>query len=102
MICTKFDQNWPAGSGEDFAFNINTWTHVNIILPIVAPPDPQGPWFEQIWINFISKRFHVSISSYGSVVLEKIFKWPHPIFTFGDYLPFEEDLAFNLNKLEFP
>jgi hypothetical protein len=23
MICTKFDWNWPAGSGEDFFFNIN-------------------------------------------------------------------------------
>ena len=36
----------------------------------------------------------------GPVVLEKIFKWTHPIFTFCDYLPFEADLALYLNKLE--
>jgi hypothetical protein len=35
----------------------------------------------------------------GSVVLEKIFKWSHPIFCiFKNYLPFEE----YLNNLEFP
>jgi hypothetical protein len=38
----------------------------------------------------------------GSVVLEKIFKWPHPISDFCDYLPSEEDLALYLNNLESP
>jgi hypothetical protein len=37
----------------------------------------------------------------GLVVLE-IFNWPHPIFTFCDYLPFEDDLSLYLNKLELP
>jgi hypothetical protein len=52
-----------------------------MVFLIVAPPDPQGPWFEQTWIYIISKSFDVNMSSSGSVVLQmKIFKWPHPIF----------------------
>ena len=52
-----------------------------MILPIVAPPDPRGPWREQFWIYIISESFHVNMNYSGSVVLEKkIFKWPHPIF----------------------
>jgi hypothetical protein len=43
------------------------------------------------------------MSSFGSVVLEKkIFKSPTPFLYFCNYLPFEEDLALNLNNLEFP
>jgi hypothetical protein len=44
------------------------------------------------------------MSSSSSVVLEKnIFKWPHIIFAvFFYHLPFEEDLALNLNNLEPP
>jgi hypothetical protein len=34
---------WHAGSGEDFF----QYKHVNMVFPIVAPPDPQGPWCEQ-------------------------------------------------------
>jgi hypothetical protein len=54
-----------------------------MVFPIVAPPDPRGPWFEQFWIYIISESFHVNITDSGSVVLEKkIFKWPNPIFAF--------------------
>jgi hypothetical protein len=49
-----------------------------MVFPIVAPPDPHGPWFEQTWIYIISESFHVNMSSSGSVVLGKIFKWPNP------------------------
>jgi hypothetical protein len=57
------------------------WTHVNMVFPIVAPPDPRGPLCEQFWIYIISGSFHVNMTYSGSVVLEKkIFKWPHPIF----------------------
>jgi hypothetical protein len=39
----------------------------------------------------------------GPVVLEKRFSNdPIPFLNFCDYLPFEEDLALYLNKLEFP
>jgi hypothetical protein len=42
------------------------------------------------------------MSSSGSVVCEKkIFKWPHPILRFCDYLPFEKDLALDLYNFEF-
>jgi hypothetical protein len=74
-----------------------------MVFPIVAPPDPRGPWREQFWIYNISDSFHVNMTYSGSVVLEKkIFKWPHPFLHFCDHLPFEEDLALYLNNLEFP
>ena len=76
-----------------------------MVFPIVASPDPRGPWCEQFSIYIISESFHVNITYSGSMVLEKkIFKWPHPIFAFFflDYLPFEEDLALYLNNLESP
>ena len=74
-----------------------------MIFPIVAPPDPREPWFVQTWIYIISESFHVNMSSSGSVVLEKkSFKWPHPIFAFCDYLPFEKDLALDFYSFEFP
>jgi hypothetical protein len=49
------------------------------LVPIVTPPDPLGPWCEQFWIYIMSQSFHVNMTYSGSVVLEKIFKWPHPI-----------------------
>jgi hypothetical protein len=49
------------------------------------------------------ESFNVKFSFSGFIVLKnKIFKWPHPICTFCDYLPFEEDLSLYLNKREFP
>jgi hypothetical protein len=33
-------------------------------------------------IYIISESFHVNMTYSGSVVLVKIFKWPHPIFAF--------------------
>jgi hypothetical protein len=43
-----------------------------------------------------------SLVKIGPVVLKKkIFKRPCPIFTFFYYLPFGEDLALYLNKLDF-
>jgi hypothetical protein len=43
-----------------------------MVFPIVALPDPRGPWFVQTWIYIISEIFHVNMSSSGSVVCEKI------------------------------
>jgi hypothetical protein len=57
---------------------------VNIVFPIVALPNPRGPWFVHFWIYIISESFHVNMTYYGSVVMEKkIFKWPHPSFAFS-------------------
>jgi hypothetical protein len=55
-----------------------------MVFPIVALPDPRGPWRDrQFWIYIISESFHVNLTYSGSVVLEKkIFKWRHPIFAF--------------------
>jgi hypothetical protein len=72
-----------------------------MVFPIVAPTDPQGPWFEETWIYIISESFHVNMTYSGSVVLEKqIFNDLNPFLYFCDYLPFEEDLY--LNNLESP
>jgi hypothetical protein len=44
-----------------------------------------------------------SLVKIGPVALEKkILNDPIPFLHFCDYLPFEEDLALFLNKLEFP
>jgi hypothetical protein len=76
MIYAKFDCNWPAGSGEEDFFNINI---VNMVFPIVAPPDPRRPWCEQFWIYIISASFPVNMTYSGSVVLKKkILKCPTP------------------------
>jgi hypothetical protein len=72
-----------------------------MVFPIVAPPDPRGPWCEEFWIYIISESFHINMTYSGAVVAKKIFKWRHPIFTFlCDYLPFEVDMALYLNNLE--
>jgi hypothetical protein len=52
----------------------------------------------------MSESFHVNLRYYGSVVLKgkknsnDLAKFLH----FYDYLPFEEDLALNLNNSKFP
>jgi hypothetical protein len=43
-----------------------------------------------------------SLVKIGPMVLEKILYDPTPFSHFSDYLPFEEDLAHYLKKLEFP
>jgi hypothetical protein len=46
IFCTKFDWNWPAGSGEkDFFFNINTCKYGS---PYCGPSQPPG---SMIWTN---------------------------------------------------
>jgi hypothetical protein len=42
-----------------------------MVFPIVVPPDPRGPWFEQTWIYIISESFNVNMKSSGSMDLEK-------------------------------
>jgi hypothetical protein len=40
-------------------------------------------WFSLLWpFPTLAESFHVNISLSGSVVLEKIFKWPQLIFTY--------------------
>jgi hypothetical protein len=68
---------------EKIFVNISICKYVNIVFPIVAPPDPRVPWCEQFWIYIISESFPVNMTYSGSVVLEKkIFEWTHPIFAF--------------------
>jgi hypothetical protein len=60
-----------------FFFNMNTCKYG---FPYCSPSIPLGT---MIWTNLIyivSESFHINMSPSGSVVLEKIFKWPQPIF----------------------
>jgi hypothetical protein len=52
-----------------------------MVFPIVAPPDPGDHDVNNSESAlYISESFHANMTYSGSVVLEKIFKWPHPIF----------------------
>jgi hypothetical protein len=73
-----------------------------MVFPIVAPPNPWGLWFVQIWISTISGSSCVDLSFSGFVFLQKILKWPHSVFAFCNYLHFEEDLALDLYNSKFP
>jgi hypothetical protein len=78
------------------------YSHVKIVSPLVAPPNPWEPWFVQAWICTISGSSHVNLSYFGSVVLEKKkFHWPNPYLHFCDYLPLDENLALHLDNLLF-
>ena len=63
------------------------------LSPIVVPPYPQGPWFEQTWIYIIWGWLHANLSFLGQIVIKRIFLkifsiyscikfipqlWPHP------------------------
>jgi hypothetical protein len=101
IICTKFDSIWPAGSGEDFFQNFQC---IFTLLLLSRLGEGLSPFIEQTWIPFTQRWFVPSLLKIGPVVLEKkIFKWPHPIFTFLwlHVSSFKEDLAHYLNKLEF-
>jgi hypothetical protein len=70
---------------EKILFKI--WTRVNMVFPIMAPSDPWGPWFEQIWMNLqyirkLSCKYELVRFS-GN--LKKIFKWPHPFLWLGQH-----------------
>jgi hypothetical protein len=56
-----------------------------MVFPILAPPDPQGPWYVNNF-EFTLESFFVNLSSSGSVVLEKISKWSHLIFAIISHL----------------
>jgi hypothetical protein len=56
-----------------------------------------------MYITCIIYHVKFSFSGFIHVVLKnKIFKDPTPFLHFCDYLPFEDDLDLQLNKLEFP
>jgi hypothetical protein len=49
-------------------------------FPYCGPSRPSGPWFEESCIYIKLENFHVNMTYSGSVVLDNIFKKPHPIF----------------------
>jgi hypothetical protein len=64
---------------EDFFSNIHTCKNG---FPIVSPPDPRGMICTNLNLLYIRKHLCKSEVCFGFVVLEKIFKWPYPIFEF--------------------
>jgi hypothetical protein len=68
MICTKFDWNWPAGSGGFFFNIINTCKYG---FPYCGPSRPPG--------TMLLRNLNLHMTS-SSVVHEKIFIWLHAIF----------------------
>jgi hypothetical protein len=86
-----FEQTWICTMSASFHINLNFpghvvleekifkhFSYINTCIngfPYCAPPDPRGPWFEQIWICTMSASFHVNLNFSDLVVLEKkIFK----------------------------
>jgi hypothetical protein len=101
MICTKFDWIWPSSSGEEDFFKIfSAFLLFRYYLPFKKgspldlnkreSPRPKDDLC-QVWFKlaqwFWRRRFLYD---------------PTPILHFCEYLPFEEDLALYLNKLESP
>jgi hypothetical protein len=70
-----------------------------MVIPIVAPPDPQVPYFEGTWICVMPESFQVNKSFSDPAVLEKILKW---LLYFCNYLHFEENLTLCLQMFESP
>ena len=79
----KFQLSWSVVLEKkifkDFSYIIICKT----LIPYCGPIVPPGSWFEQTWISTISGSFHINLSFPGPVVLEKIFKWHHPILAFS-------------------
>jgi hypothetical protein len=67
-------------SGEDFFFQYTTTEYG---LPYCGPSRPPGTMmWRNLNLHLISESFHFDMTYSGSVVLEKIFIWPHLIFAF--------------------
>jgi hypothetical protein len=98
VICTKFDWIWPAGSGEDFKkFSVYFYSFAII-----------SPWRRAIyfvWINLIPTPMDDLCQAWLKLAQwfwrRRFLNESTPFSHFCDYLPFEEDLAIYLNKLEF-
>jgi hypothetical protein len=101
MICTKFDWNWPPGSGEDFFYisiseygfsllwplrltGIMIWRRKNLNLHYIRNLSCK---YDVLWLSGSWEDFYMT---------------PTPLLHFCNYFPFEEDLALYLNNLEFP
>jgi hypothetical protein len=98
IICTKFDWFWSAGSGEE---DFSKFSLYFLLFRYYLPLEKGNPLLlKKIWIPFTQGQYVPSLVKIGPMVLEKISKWPHPIFTFCNYLPFEEDLALICTKFD--
>jgi hypothetical protein len=97
MICAKSGYNSPSGSGEEvenifllFCYYLPLEKGYPLHLNKIESPLPKDD-FCQVWLRlakwFWRRRF---LNDFN------------PFLHFCDYLPFEEDLALYLNKLDFP
>jgi hypothetical protein len=96
IICTKFGSIWPAGYGEEDFEKFSVHFHSFAII--------------SSWKKALNKFEFPSPKDNLCQVLLKLATWfwrrrflydPIPFLHFCNYLPFEEELALYLNKLEF-
>jgi hypothetical protein len=113
MICTKFDLNWPAGSGElpmyvirgewmgwSFGWNRKNWGIVSHQVWQDKRCDTIKKWVgtnQLVLSPFLKERGHVS-----PPLSKKIFKNFQCIFTLIYYLPLKKGVALHMNNSEFP
>ena len=78
-LSSKFLPFWFKGSWEE---HFKDWPYIFACknFDSLMWSQPRGSWFKQTCIFTISGSFHINFSFSGPVVLEKIFKWNHPIF----------------------
>jgi hypothetical protein len=76
IICFKF--NFGLLVLEKKIFKIFQCIFTLLLLPSLG--EGQSPLFEETWNHSSQGWFVPSLIKIGPVVLEKIFKWPHPIF----------------------
>ena len=76
-------------------------TYVKTVSPIVASPDPWGPWFSQLWFYITRGCFHISFSFPDLFVLrKKNFENFIIFFLISNYLPFKKILVPNFHNFE--
>ena len=93
MICTKFDWNWPTGSGEEDFLKSSMYFHFFVIT---------SPWKREE--SFIKKNLNSLLprmicAKFG---WRRFFKFVSVFEQFRNYLNLEKYRALHLNKLESP
>jgi hypothetical protein len=106
MNCTNLIEiGWLVLEKIFFQYTHAYKNDLSLLWPHLTPEDYDfyKPESTVRYLNLLSGSFHVNLSFSGPLCSSK---WLHPFFFFFlhfcDYLPFEEDLALYLNKLEFP
>jgi hypothetical protein len=91
MICSRFDWNWLAGSGEEKWFSL-LWPHSN----------PGTMICTNLNLHYIRRLLCTSELFWPCFLRRRFLNDPTLFLHSCDYLPFEEDLALDLYNFRFP